>query len=73
MTTRVVFDPEFLHAVRVRGLTVGELAQRARLSSATVSAALHGRPLNVRSAVLLARAVAGCPVIRELEEWVAAE
>ena len=71
MTTRVVFDHEVLRAVRVRGLTIGELAQRARLSPATVSAAVHGKPVNVRSAVLLARTLAACPVIKELEEWVA--
>ncbi|HYA44573.1 MAG TPA: helix-turn-helix transcriptional regulator [Acidimicrobiales bacterium] len=69
MNTRVVFDPAVLHAIRVRGLTVGELARHARLSPATVSAAIHGKPLNVRSAVLLARALAGHPVIPELEEW----
>jgi len=69
VNTRFVFDHEFAYAVRVRGLTIGELAQRARLSPATVSAAVHGKPLNVRSAVLLARALAARPVIRELEEW----
>ncbi len=70
MNTRIVFDPEFLHAIHLRGLTIGELAQRARLSPATVSAAIHGRPLNVRSAIRLARTLAGCPVITELEAWI---
>jgi hypothetical protein len=69
VNTRVVFDPKVLHAIRVRGLTIGELARHSRLSQATVSAAIHGRPLNVRSAVLLARTLAACPVIGELEEW----
>jgi transcriptional regulator with XRE-family HTH domain len=57
MTTRVIFDRELLRAVQVRGLTVCDLAQRARLSPATVSAAIRGKALNVRSAVTLARAV----------------
>jgi lambda repressor-like predicted transcriptional regulator len=69
VNTRVVFDPKVLHAIRVRGLTIGELARQSHLSQATVSAAIHGKPLNVRSAVLLARALAVCPVITELDEW----
>jgi hypothetical protein len=68
VNTRIVFDPEFLHAIHIRGLTIGELAQRARLSPATVSAAVHGKPVNVRSALLLARAVEGCPIVKELEQ-----
>jgi lambda repressor-like predicted transcriptional regulator len=71
MNTRVVFDAKVLHAIRVRGLTMGELARQSRLSQATVSAAIHGRPLNVRSAVLLAQTLAACPVIKELEDWAA--
>jgi hypothetical protein len=63
VNTRIVFDPEFLHAIHIRGLTIGALAKLARLSPATVSAAIHGNPVNVRSAVLLARAVAACPVV----------
>ena len=43
MTTRVAFDPQFLHAVQIRGLTITALAQRAGLSPATVSAAVHGK------------------------------
>jgi hypothetical protein len=36
----------------------------------TASAAVHGRPADVRSAALLARALATFPIINELEEWV---
>ena len=68
MITRVTFAPEFAHAVKIRGLTVGDLARRAHLSSATVSAAIHGKPFNMRSALILTRTVAACPVIKELEE-----
>ncbi len=71
MTTRVVFDREVLRAIQVRGLTVCDLAQRAQLSPATVSAAIHGKALNVRSALALARAIGSCPVVTELERWVA--
>ena len=71
MNTRVAFDHGFLYAVKVRGLTIGELDRRASLSPATASAAVHRQRVNVRSAVLLARTLASCPVIRELEEWVA--
>jgi hypothetical protein len=72
MITRVTFAPDFAHAVKIRGLTVGALAQRAQLSGATASAAVRGKPVNMRSAVILARTVAACPVIKELEEWVSA-
>jgi hypothetical protein len=44
VNTHVVFDAEFPHAIHIRGLTIGELAERARLSPATVSAAVHGSP-----------------------------
>jgi transcriptional regulator with XRE-family HTH domain len=71
MTTRFVFDRGLLHAVHLRGLTMGQLAERAGLSSATVSAAVHGKPLNIRSAVQLARTLAACPVIEELAQWAA--
>jgi hypothetical protein len=73
MTTRFVFDRGLLHAVHPRGLTLGQLAKQAGLSAATVSAAIHGKPLNIRSAVQLARTLAACPVIEELEHWAAEE
>jgi transcriptional regulator with XRE-family HTH domain len=73
MRTRFVFDRGLIHAVHLRGLTMGELAKRAELSPATVSAAVHGKPLNIRSAVRLARTLAACPVIDELEQWAAEE
>lgn len=59
MTSRFVFDRGLLHAVHLRGLTMGQLADRAGVSSATVSAAVHGKPLNIRS--------------EELERWAAQE
>jgi len=47
MITRIAFDQDFGQAIRVRGLTLTELAKRARVTIATASAAAHGRPLNV--------------------------
>jgi transcriptional regulator with XRE-family HTH domain len=69
MVTRIAFDDEFAHALRVRGLTLTELASRARVTVATASSAVHGRPLNVSTATRLARALAAVPVVSELEAW----
>ncbi len=69
MVTRIAFDEEFAHALRVRGLTLTELASRARVTVATASSAVHGRPLNVSTATRLARALASVPVVSELEAW----
>jgi transcriptional regulator with XRE-family HTH domain len=69
MVTRIAFDEDFAHALRVRGLTLTELASRARVTVATASSAIHGRPLNVSTATRLARALAAVPVVSELEAW----
>jgi transcriptional regulator with XRE-family HTH domain len=69
MVTRIAFDDEFAHALRVRGLTLTELASRARVTVATASSAVRGRPLNVSTATRLARALAAVPVVSELETW----
>jgi hypothetical protein len=69
MVTRIAFDDEFANALRVRGLTLTELASHARVTVATASAAVHGRPLNVATATRLARALAAVPVVSELEAW----
>jgi DNA-binding LacI/PurR family transcriptional regulator len=69
MVTRIAFDEDFAHALRVRGLTLTELASRARVTVATASSAVHGRPLNVSTATRLARALAAVPVVSELEAW----
>jgi plasmid maintenance system antidote protein VapI len=69
MVTRIAFDDEFAHALRVRGLTLTELAGRAHVTVATASAAVRGRPLNVSTATRLARAVSSAPVVSELERW----
>lgn len=71
MTTRIAFDEDLLRAIRLRGLTLQEVAARAGISPATVSAAIHGRAVNMRTALRLARAVSSCPVVPELEAWLA--
>ncbi len=67
--TRVTFGPELLQAIQVRGLTLSEVARLAGLSLATVSAAVRGHSVNMRTAMLVSRAVASRPVIPELEAW----
>lgn len=69
MTSRISFGPEFLRAVQVRGLTLTELADRAQVSAATASAAARGRPVNMRTALQLSKALSLAPVVAELEAW----
>ena len=69
MISRIRFDRELAQAIRVRGLTVTEVARRANLSMATVSAALKGRPVNMTTALRLTRTVTAAPVVPELERW----
>lgn len=63
------FSGEFAEAVRVRGLTATQLAQRAGVAPATVAAALRGRDLQIQTAMRIAKAVADAPVIAALETW----
>ncbi len=67
--SRLAFDAELVHAIRIRGLTLTELARRANLSAATVSSALSGRPVNLTTALRLTRVVSAAPVVPELERW----
>jgi hypothetical protein len=69
MITRITFDEKLAHAIRVRGITLTEVAHRANLALATVSAALSGRPVNVTTALRLTRVVSACPIVPELEAW----
>lgn len=69
MISRIRFDRELAQAIRVRGLTMTEVARRANLSMATVSAALKGRPVNMTTALRLTRTVTAAPVVPELERW----
>jgi transcriptional regulator with XRE-family HTH domain len=69
MTSRIVFDAAFAHAVRIRGLTLTDLAHRAHVSVATASSAVRGRQVNIATALRLARVVGATPVVPELEAW----
>jgi predicted transcriptional regulator len=67
--TRVSFTPDLLRAVKLRALTLDELARSARVSPATVSAAVRGKRVNVSTALRISRAVSARPPIPELESW----
>lgn len=61
MTSRIVFGPAFLEAIRVRGLTLTEVARRAP--------AVRGHAVNITTALRLARVVSAAPTVPELEAW----
>lgn len=66
---RYRFGPAFRHALQVRGLDLVRVAEMADVAPSTVSAAVHGRRLNVRTATRIAKAVGTCQVIPELDRW----
>ncbi|MHB8490357.1 MAG: hypothetical protein ACYDCS_09315 [Candidatus Dormibacteria bacterium] len=68
-TSRIVFGPAFLQAIRARGLTLTEVAGRAHVVVATVSSAVRGHPVNITTALRLARVVSAAPIVPELETW----
>ena len=70
MSTRIRFGAELGYALQVRALTLSEAARLANVAVATVSAAVDGRQVNVGTALRIARAVAACPLVPELVEWV---
>lgn len=73
VTTRIVFGADFLRGMRVRGLTLADVAKKAHVSPATVSSAARGRPVNMRTAIVISRVMASIPVVPELEEWSTAD
>jgi plasmid maintenance system antidote protein VapI len=66
---RYRFGPAFAHSLQIRGLDIQRVAEMADVCPGTVSSAVHGRHLNMRTAMRIAKVVAGSPVIAELEEW----
>jgi hypothetical protein len=70
MISRVAFDEAFGHAMRIRGLTLSDVARPTGFALATVSRAAAGRPVNMNTALLLAQAVFTCPIVPELEALV---
>jgi Bacterial regulatory proteins, lacI family len=69
MTSRIAFHGGLAHAMRVRGLTLTEVARRAHVTLSTVSRAVSSLPVNLTTALRIARVVSACPVVLELEEW----
>jgi transcriptional regulator with XRE-family HTH domain len=51
----------------LRGWTGVDLARESRLSAATVSAALAGKPIAVASVILIAQALMRCPMVAMVE------
>ena len=66
---RYQFGPDLEYALRVRGLDMGMVATLAEVSPGTVSSAVRGRPLNLKTATRIAKVVGRHPVIDELERW----
>jgi lambda repressor-like predicted transcriptional regulator len=59
----VTLDPDLLaHQLAIRGLSASELADKAHLSPATLTAALAGKPIAESSLRLIARALEATPV-----------
>jgi hypothetical protein len=54
----------------IRGLDLGSIAERAGLSAPTVSSAVRGRAINVRSALAISQAIELAPVIAAMETLV---
>jgi transcriptional regulator with XRE-family HTH domain len=67
--THLTLDPaKLLNALNRRGMSAADLAAAANVSPTTVSALLHhGRPVSVRSARRIAKALADTPPIDGLE------
>ncbi len=70
MNGRITFGAELRYAMHVRGLSLSDVAAIAGVATATASSAANGRPVNVTTALRVARAVAGRPIVPELLEWV---
>jgi predicted transcriptional regulator len=62
------FGPALVEAVRVRGLTLQQVASMAEISPSTLSAALAGQSVQMATALRIARAIAAAPVIAELRD-----
>jgi transcriptional regulator with XRE-family HTH domain len=70
MNSRITFGAELRYAMHVRGMSLTDVARRSGVAIATASSAALGRPVNVTTALRVARAVAAQPVIPELLDWV---
>ena len=68
--THLTLDPiKLLNALNRRGMSAADLAAKAQVSPTTVSALLHhGRPVSVRSARRIAKALTDTPPIDGLSD-----
>jgi transcriptional regulator with XRE-family HTH domain len=70
MNSRITFGAQLRYAMQVRALSLTDVARQSGVAVATASSAAMGRPVNVNTALRIARAVAGRPIVPELLEWV---
>ncbi len=70
MNSRITFGAELRYAMQVRALSLTDVARQSGVAVATASSAAMGRPVNVTTALRIARDVAGRPIVPELLEWV---
>jgi hypothetical protein len=70
MNSRITFGAELRYAMHVRALSLTDVARQSGVAVATASSAAMGRPVNITTALRIARAVAGRPIVPELLEWV---
>jgi lambda repressor-like predicted transcriptional regulator len=61
------------HEMNRRGWAATDLARASRLSEATISSALGGKPISTRSLGLIADALAAAPVIRGIDDLIASD
>jgi transcriptional regulator with XRE-family HTH domain len=70
VSSRITFGAELRYAMQVRGLSLTDVARLSGVAVATASSAAKGRPVNVTTALRVARAVAAHAIVPELLEWV---
>jgi hypothetical protein len=70
VNSRITFGAELRYAMHVRGLSLTDVARLSGVAVATASSAAMGRPVNVTTALRVARAVAAHPIVPELLELV---
>ncbi len=66
---RYAFAVDFAHELRIRGLSLTDVAHISGVSLPTVSSAVRGKRVNITTALRIARAVAARDVVPELSAW----
>jgi lambda repressor-like predicted transcriptional regulator len=67
----VVHSEQLRYEMTCRGWAAVDLARESHLSQATVSTALHGKPIAAQSFALIARALSRAPVLDIAERLMA--